>query len=329
MNPYPHVLHAVLDVGATKVSALAIGRRARRAHVLGHGFANCEGAGRGMVADADDTVRAIRDACAQVERRARVRIDAVYASIAQPHAVDFGAGYADRLAEREALIWSIESAGLRVLDLVPTPLASAAATLSADEREHGVALIDLGARATSLAVYRDGNLVLSHVVDFGGADLTSSIAAHLGISVDEAEFLKCNVGCAASDLLDEDGVVAVPICAHGAGTSIERSELAKLIEGRLAPMWATIAHCLGELPLGAGVALTGGASLLDRMHEHAARALARPVRRANPLGLGDLPGDLQSPAYAAVVGLAQYVAENSGELGTRNAAWGKRRLATA
>jgi len=282
-----------------------------------------------MVADAEESVRAIRDACAQVERRARIRVQDAYATIAHPHAADFSEGYADRLAEREALIWSIECAGLRVLDLVPTPLASAAATLSADERERGVALVDLGASATSLAVYRDGQLALTHVVGFGGADLTSSIAAHFAISLAEAEFLKRNVGCAASDLLVEDGVVAVPSCARGAGTSIERSDLARLIEHRLAPMWAAIGHSLGDLPLGAGVAITGGASLLDRMHEHAERALARPVRRANPFGLGDLPGELQSPAHAAVVGLAQYVAENSGQLGTRNAGWGKRRLASA
>jgi cell division ATPase FtsA len=319
-------VHALLDVGSTKVGALVCSERSGRVRVLGWGVAACSGAAVGAVTDLEATAAAIREAAGIAERRAGRPIRDAYASVAQPHSFEVAGAGAQLIADREALVLSAERAGFQVLDLVPSALASAAATLSAEERALGAALIDLGAGVTNVVVYCRGAVVLTHVIGFGSADLTASIAAHFGISATEAEFLKRNVGSAVPG---EDGLVAVPSCARGEGRSIPRRELAQLIEGRLTPMWRSVARVLAGLKLGAGVAITGGGSLLADMHVLAERVLEQPVRRASPFGLGDLPGELQSPRHSTLVGLAQYVPEHAARLKRPSLTWGRRQPAIA
>lgn len=318
--------HAAVDVGATKVCVVVSRTSARGIDIVGHGVAT-----RSAASDLDATARAIRDAVSHAERRAQLRVRAVYASIAQGQglAFGFGAETARSVADREALVLGLERAGLSVIDLVASSLASAEIALCAGERYTGAAVLDIGASATDLAIYEHGAIARTEVIEFGGATLTSEIATCFGVSLAEAEFLKRNVGIAATEFAGGDELVAVPNCSHGEGTAIRRRELERAIEACLETLWRRTGAALGSRNLFGGVAVTGGATLLNGFPALAELRLGRPVRQVAPFGLDGLPGQLHNPCFATGVGLALYVARHASELGQRSLSWGRRRLASA
>jgi cell division ATPase FtsA len=325
-NSLARGFHTAVDVGTTKICVVVSRTSSRGIDIVGHGLA-----ARSGVTDLDATARAIRDAVSQAERRAQLRISAVYASIAQAQGQAFGVGAetARSIADREALVLCLERAGLSVIDVVPSSLASAESALDAAARENGVALLDIGASTTDLVIYERATIVKTEVIEFGGATLTSEVATRFGVSIAEAEFLKRNVGIAATEFLDGDELVAVPNCSHGEGTAIRRRELARAIEARLETLWRRARSTLGSRDLPEGVVVSGGATLLFGFPALAELRLGRPVRRAAPFGLVGLPGRLHSPSFATGVGLALYVARNASELRQRSPSWGRRRLASA
>lgn len=252
--------HSAIDVGATKVCVVVCRSSGRGVEIVGHGLAvNGRGvagadvlagagagranrgvAGGGVGAAASDAVgsdlaatqSAVREAVAMAERRCQLRIGAAYASLAQARGAGLGvdAGAAQNAAEREALVLGIESAGVSVLDCVASSIASAEAVLRDEERQAGVALIDVGARTTDLVVYAGGAVAHTEVIGFGGMTLTAALAERFGISLEEAEFLKRNARVGS----EEGGVAAyasaqrsrpgapVPGAARVARTDAER-----------------------------------------------------------------------------------------------------------
>lgn len=204
----------------------------------------------------------------------------------------------------------VQRCGLEVAELVLQPLASAEAVLTEDEKEIGVALVDIGGGTTDVVLYVDGSLVHTTVIPLGGQNLTNDIATGLRTPLGEAERIKVRHGCAMNSMVDPSETIEIPSVGGRAGRSIPRHVLAEIIEPRMEEIFMLVKHSItqsgyGEL-LGAGVVLCGGATLLDGCESLAEEVLALPVRRGTPIGVGGMSEMVKSPAHATAVGLLKY-----------------------
>jgi cell division protein FtsA len=206
------------------------------------------------------------------------------------------------------IVRAAEKAGLRVEDLVLEPLASANAVLFDQERDMGVALIDIGGGTTDLAVFFEGTVRHTAVIGLGGANVTNDLAIGLRTPVERAEALKLQSGCALTGMVGPDESVCVPSVGGRPDRDISRHMLAMMIEPRVEEIFALAQKEIrkghaAEL-LAGGVVITGGASLMPGMTELAAQIFDLPVRRGDPRGVTGLAESVSGPRYATGVGLA-------------------------
>ena len=208
------------------------------------------------------------------------------------------------------IIKCAERCELDVPEVVLQPLASANAVLSEDEKEIGVALIDIGGGTTDIILYVDGAVVHTAVIPIGGINLTSDVAQGLRTPMAEAERIKIKYGCASTTMIDPDETIEVPSVGGRAPRVIERRMLGDIIEPRVEEIFEACRHVIEETGylemLASGAVITGGTTLLDGMPEIAETSLGLPVRRGVPTGIGGLIDVVRSPAYATGVGLAKY-----------------------
>ncbi|MEM1414667.1 MAG: cell division protein FtsA [Myxococcota bacterium] len=200
--------------------------------------------------------------------------------------------------------------GLHVPEVVLQPLASADAVLSEDEKEIGVALIDIGGGTTDLIVYVDGAVVHTSVIPIGGLNLTSDIATGLKTPMAEAERIKIKYGCSSAAYVDEGETIEVPSVGGRPPRTMPRQVLCNIVEPRVEEIFAACHHVLEQTGyvemLASGVVITGGTTLLDGMPEHAERITGMQVRRGAPTGIGGLIDVVRSPSYATGVGLVKH-----------------------
>jgi cell division protein FtsA len=213
----------------------------------------------------------------------------------------------------ENIIKCAERVNLHVAEVVLEPLASAFAVLSADEREIGVALIDIGGGTTDLIIYVNGAVVHTTVIPIGGLNLTNDVASGLRTPVAEAERIKIKYGCALTSMVDDEETIEVPSVGGRGPRVLPRRVLAEIIEPRVEEIFQAVKHVIHESGyvdmLPSGVVITGGSTLLDGMPEMAEQVLGLPVRRGAPVGVGGLVDVVKSPSYATGVGLVKYGAE--------------------
>ncbi|MCA9676493.1 MAG: cell division protein FtsA [Kofleriaceae bacterium] len=200
--------------------------------------------------------------------------------------------------------------GLTVADIVLEPLASAQAVLEEDEKELGVAVIDIGGGTCDLVVYAEGALVHSAVLPLGGGHVTNDIATVLRTPLDSAEKIKKKYGVACRAMVEDGQTIEVPSVGGRGPRVLPRQTLAEIIEPRIEE---TFEHIKRELmrsgyfdALAAGVVLTGGATALEGTCEVAEQTIGLPARRGMPGRIGGLIDVVRSPAYAAGVGLVLY-----------------------
>lgn len=203
-----------------------------------------------------------------------------------------------------------ERCGLHVAELVLEPLASAEAVLTEDEKEIGVALVDIGGGTTDVVVYVDGSLVHTSVIPLGGLNLTSDVATGLRTPVGEAERIKIRHGCAMAAMVDASETIEVSSVGGRGARSIPRHVLVGIIEPRMEEIFTLVRRVITESGyselLGAGVVLTGGATLMEGTTELAECVLGLPVRRGVPMGVGGMTEMVKSPSHATAVGLLKY-----------------------
>ncbi len=203
-----------------------------------------------------------------------------------------------------------ERCGLHVAELVLEPLASAEAVLTEDEKEIGVAMVDIGGGTTDIVVYVDGALVHTAVIPLGGINLTNDIATGLRTPVGEAERIKLRHGCALQSMVDPSDMIEVPGVGGRGARSISRQFLASIAEPRMEELFRLVAKVIHESGyaelLGAGVVFAGGATQLEGTPELAEQVLGMPIRRGVPMGVGGMVEMVKSPAYATAVGLLKY-----------------------
>jgi cell division protein FtsA len=215
----------------------------------------------------------------------------------------------------------VRSAHLGVEAIVASPVAAGKACLSDEERELGVALVELGAGVTNISVFAGGMLVGLTSIPIGGIDITDDIASAFGTRRVEAERMKCFYGSATTSPRDNHDMIELsPIAGGEEGTEaarITRAQLIHVIRQRLEHLMDEIAAALKELGFGGTfgrqVVITGGGSELKGMADYAQGVLGRAVRVGRPRVLG-LPEAHGGPAFTTLVGLAQFAASNELDL---------------
>ena len=206
---------------------------------------------------------------------------------------------------------SVERAGYTVRELVLEPLASALATLTEDEKELGVALVEMGAGTTDLAIFHEGKIRHLGTIAFGGNNVTSDIVHGLGVTQGDAERLKERYGCAYEPLVDPADVIQLPSTVAQGDRQIPRELLAHIIHQRMDEIFNLVQTEIGNAgyagKLSAGVVLTGGAAAMQGCAELAGDVFGTGVRVGVPAeNLSGLSDSVEAPRFATVVGLAQY-----------------------
>ena len=200
-----------------------------------------------------------------------------------------------------------ERAGVTPTELLFEPLASADATLFPEERELGVALIDVGGGTTDIIVFHSGAVMHTAVLPLGGNHLTSDIAAGIRTPVTEAEKLKVAFGAATGQVVRREQMVEVAGVGGRDPKAIARKLLADIIEPRMEEIFAMAQREIMRSGvadnLASGVVLVGGTSLLEGTQELAERIFGVPVRRGLPVNLKGMPEELMKPMYTTAAGL--------------------------
>ena len=217
------------------------------------------------------------------------------------------------VSSAQNIIRSCHKAGLDVADIVLEPLASAYAVLTEEEKEIGVALVDIGGGTTDLAVFCNDSIKHISILALGGTNLTSDIAFGLRTPMSAAEEIKKKYGCALSDLVQDNEVIDVPTVGGRPPRRLFRKTLAEICEPRMEEILALVDQELEKSGyksvIGAGVVLTGGSSLIEGVIELGEQIFGLPVRIGYPIKIGGLKDVVMSPKYATAVGLLVYGAK--------------------
>ena len=216
----------------------------------------------------------------------------------------------------------VRSAHLEVKSIVASPVATGMACLSDEERELGVALVELGAGVTNVSLFAGGMLVGLASIPFGAADITDDIASAFGTRRNQAERMKCFYGSATTSPRDNHDMIEVaPISTDddaGEASRITRAQLIAVIRQRLEHLMGEISKALKDLgfsgPIGRQVVLTGGGAELKGIADYVQGSLGRAVRVGRPRGLSGLPDAHSGPGFATLAGLIHYAASDPVDL---------------
>lgn len=223
---------------------------------------------------------------------------------AKVHLVTVGTTFAQNIVR------CAERCDLHIAELVLQPLASAEATLSEDEKEIGVAVIDIGGGTTDIVLYVDGSVVHTSVIPLGGLNLTQDISVGLRTPLAEAERIKQKYGCAAESMVDPDETIEVPSVGGRPARVLPRRVLCQIVEPRVEEIFMLVRQAIAATGyadvLASGAVITGGSTVLDGMPELAEQVLGLPVRRGVPTGVGGLIDVVKPPAYSTGVGLVKW-----------------------
>lgn len=207
------------------------------------------------------------------------------------------------------LLRCVERAGLEITDICLQPLAAGSVALSKDEKNLGVALVEIGGGSTTIAVFEQNHLVATSVLPIGGEHITKDLSIGLRTSNDEAERIKIKYGHGYYDHASEDEVFEATIIGSDQKRSFNQLEIADIIEARLEEIYELILYELkrlgiGELP--GGFVLTGGTVKMPGVLELGQVVLQNSVRIASPDYIG-----VREPQYMTGVGLIQFAHKNA------------------
>jgi len=205
------------------------------------------------------------------------------------------------------LLRVVEKSGLRVSGLILMSLAAGHLALSKDEKAMGTVLVDIGAGATTIAVFDENHLVATSTLPIGGEYITNDIAYGLRTQADIAEKIKLKFGCAVVEHAASDQVFKVNRIGSNVDKEFSQVDLANIIEPRVQEIFHLIrmeVQRLGFSELPGGYVLTGGTVSMPGMLAIAQVELASSVRIAVPDFIG-----VRDPAYTSGVGIIQYASK--------------------
>jgi cell division protein FtsA len=198
-------------------------------------------------------------------------------------------------------------AGLEVSEAVLESIAAAEATLSVDERELGVCLLDIGAHSSDLAVFFEGAVVHTASVPIGGQHFTNDLAVGLQTPVAQAEELKRTYGNAVVTAVPQQAEIEI---ANPQPRMLALRTIAEILEPRARELLYFVKESLRQGgvvdALGAGCVLTGAAALLPGMLDVTESQLRVPARTGMPVRLSHMPGELVHPGFATAIGMLLY-----------------------
>jgi len=214
------------------------------------------------------------------------------------------------VSSAQNLVKAIQKAGYQVRDLVLEPLASSYGVLTEDERELGVALVDIGGGTTDIALFHEGAIRHTTVIGLGGNSVTNDLAIGLRTPARDAERIKERYGVAMTRLVEADEEVVVPRVAGQGERRVGRRTLASIIQPRMEEILQLVATDIRKTrwhdKIPAGIVLTGGASALPGTAELAEALLDLPIRIGYPIGVTGLTDSVDDPRFATGVGLVLY-----------------------
>jgi cell division protein FtsA len=209
----------------------------------------------------------------------------------------------------ENIIKCVRRCGLEVEQLMLNPLASSLSVLSEDERELGVALVDIGAGTTDVAIFTNGAIRHTAVIPIAGDLITSDIAMALRTPTKDAEEIKVESGYAKQMLADPDAQVEVPGLGDRGPRMLSRQALAGVIEPRVEEIFSLVHQVMRESGfeemLSSGIVLTGGSCIMPGMVELGEDIFLKPVRRGIPKYSSALSDMVAQPRAATVMGLLE------------------------
>jgi len=209
----------------------------------------------------------------------------------------------------ENIIKCVRRCGLEVEQLMLNPLASSLSVLTDDEKELGVALVDIGAGTTDVAVFTGGAIRHTAVIPIAGDLITSDVAMALRTPTKDAEDIKVESGYAKQLLADPEQQVEVPGLGDRGPRMLSRQALAGVIEPRVEEIFSLVHQVLRESGceevLSSGIVLTGGSAVMPGMVELGEDIFLKPVRRGMPKYSGSLADMVAQPRAATVMGLLE------------------------
>ncbi len=208
------------------------------------------------------------------------------------------------------IIRSVNRAGLEVEDIIVEQLASAEAVLDSEEKDLGVALVDIGGGTSDIAIFADSSVRYTSVISLGGNNITSDIAIGLRTPQSEAEKLKRKHGCAMKAIAGRGDQIEVPSVGGREPRVLSRDVLSEIIGPRVEEIFHMILRDVensGYMEgITSGLVITGGATILEGLPEVAESVFGLPVRRGFPKGVGGLVDVVNSPQFSTCVGLLMF-----------------------
>ena len=212
------------------------------------------------------------------------------------------------------IVSCVNKSGVRVVETVLEQLAAAEAVLTSDEKELGVALVDVGGGTTDFAVYERGSLWQTGAVPYGGDHFTNDIAVGLRMPIPDAEKTKRRSGCALASMVEKDQTIEIASVGGRQSRIMPRRLLADVLQPRAEEifhkLWDEVRVAGFESSLHSGIVLTGGGAGLDGLPEIADQIFNLQIRRGLPVGVGGLTDHVNNPSFATAVGLVLYAHRN-------------------
>lgn len=215
--------------------------------------------------------------------------------------------------EHNALVGAVNQAHLAVEETVFEGLAGCYASVLPEDRREGVAVVDIGADSTELAVYHGEAMQLASTVRISGDHFTRDLAQGLCLSFEDAELVKIEYGSAVSDGCSDNVLVEVPMPENREPRHVQRRFLNQILEARSRELFqfvrAELARVNMDRGLLGGVFLTGGGAKLPDLCDIAERVLQCQARYGLAVGIQDWPEELRDPEWTTAAGLAMYSAK--------------------
>ncbi|GAB4405779.1 MAG: cell division protein FtsA [Bacteriovoracaceae bacterium] len=205
------------------------------------------------------------------------------------------------------LVKCVEATGVKIENITLQPIASSEAVLTAEEKEMGVVLVDIGGGTTDVAIWKDGNLIHTQIIPVGGNHFTNDLSVALKVPHAEAERIKVNHGGVIPEKFASNANVMVSTVAGHPQREVSLRLVAEILGARAEELFDIIKEILDEKglkhQLSGGVVFTGGGALVNGITELAEYHLESPTKLGYPQSFGGMTNIMQHPKFSTVLGL--------------------------
>ena len=208
----------------------------------------------------------------------------------------------------------LDRVGINFDGFVLEPLASASSVLDSNEKQLGVALIDIGGGTTDVIIYNNNAVLHTAAIPLGGMSITSDIAYGFTITLEQAESLKCDHGLAKEALASDESEIIIKGTNERNDVKISQKELSSIIEARMQEIFhlvkSEIRKYENEVNLNFGIVITGGGSKLKNIEDLAMEVFELEIKLGKPNSINGIDDIINNPRYSTIIGLIKYINDN-------------------